>query len=268
MANIAFEGNVDINDTYLFQSPTTKSNTVIIATFSPSAGVSSPATFHPYASYEIRVQNTAAIADNIVFQFSFSVPDAYGRQSMQMLKQTAVGQPLATQFGVAPLSAITTQVVAFGPTGTKLAVKGGGMVMAGLFDDPFFFDSLAFNKFVALAQSGATLSERVAPFYPPNIPNNFFGNFNVTAIVLEIPSTLLQSSKGNTKFGYLGADTRQRRADRPRGAAGGQHRRDPHAVQERLQRGNPVHRLGPVHPGDDPGHHPALRRHPRTTPSA
>ncbi len=203
MANIAFEGNVDINDTYLFPSPSNKENTVIIVTFSPSAGVSSPATFHALASYEIHVQNTSAIADNIIFQFSFSEPDEFGRQNFQMLKQTAAnGEAIVSQFGVAPPSAITTQVVAFGPTGTKMAVKGGGTVMAGLFDDPFFFDSLAFNKFVALAQSGATLSQRVAPFFPPNIPNNFFGNFNVTAIVLEVPTVSLQSGPKNTKFGY------------------------------------------------------------------
>ena len=62
-----FEGNVDINDVYLFQSPTTRTNTVMIVTLSPAAGVVGPATFASLiAYYEIHVQNTAAFADNIV----------------------------------------------------------------------------------------------------------------------------------------------------------------------------------------------------------
>lgn len=202
MANIAFEGNIDLNDTYLFPSPKNKNNTVIITTFSPSAGVSSPPYFHPYVVYEIRIQNTAQLADNFAFQFTFSEPDSYGRQTMQMVKQSAKGQPLATATTVAPPSAIVNQVVAYGATGHVLPIKGGGKIMAGLFDDPFFFDSLAFNKFVANAHAGIPLPQRAAPFFPPNIPNNFFGNFNVIAMVIELPNSALQSSPGNTKFGY------------------------------------------------------------------
>ena len=202
MANIAFEGNIDINDVYLFQSPTTKnSNTVIIVTLSPAAGVVGPATFHPYCTYEIRVQNTAALADNLVFQFTFSPPDAFGRQNFQLLKQSAKGQPLATQTTLAPASAIVNQRLAFGPTGRPLAVKGGGKVMCGLFDDPFFFDLNAFNKFVALAQGGASLANRVAPFMAPNFPSNFFGNFNVLGIVLEVPTMSLLSGANVPKLG-------------------------------------------------------------------
>ncbi len=200
MANIAFEGNVDINDVYLFESPTAKDRTVIIVTLSPAAGVVGPGTFHSLASYEIRIQNTSAIADNMALMFSFSKPDAYGRQNFQLVKQTAKGMPLATQTSVAPASAIQNQVLAYGTTGQTLAVAGGGKVTAGLFDDPFFFDLNAFNSFVALANEGATLSQRVAPFKSPNLPNDFFANFNVLAVVLELPTETL-TSKGSSKLG-------------------------------------------------------------------
>jgi Domain of unknown function (DUF4331) len=200
MANIAFEGNIDINDVYLFQSPTAKGQTVIIVTLSPAAGLIGPATFHPLCSYEVRVQNTAALADNFMLQFTFSQPDAFGRQNFQLLKQSAKGQPLVTQTSLAPASAIQNQLLAFGPTGRPLAVNGGGRVMAGMFDDPFFFDLNAFNNFVTLAKSGASLSQRVAPFMPPNFPSNFFGNFNVLALVLELPTSSLLSSPGNPKL--------------------------------------------------------------------
>jgi hypothetical protein len=193
-------GNVDINDVFIFSSPSVADRTVIIVTLSPAAGVVGPATFSPNAVYEIRVQNTPAIADNMVLQFTFSRPDSFGRQTFQLVKQTAKGMPLATQTSVAPASAIQNQLLAIGTTGQTASVAGGGKVTAGLFDDPFWFDLNAFNAFVALANEGASLSARVAPFKAPNFPNNFFANFNVIALVLELPTESL-TSKGDTKLG-------------------------------------------------------------------
>ncbi len=201
MANISFEGNIDINDVYLFQSPTTKTNTVIIVTLSPAAGLVGPSTFHQYCSYEIRVQNTAALADNFIFQLSFSAPDAFGRQNFQLLKQSSTAGPLATQTTLAPMSSIVNEALAFGPTGQPVAVKGGGKIMAGLFDDPFFFDLNAFNSFVTMAEDGVPLPQRFAPFKAPNFPSNFFGNFNVLGVVLEVPTASLLSSKSDPKLG-------------------------------------------------------------------
>jgi hypothetical protein len=200
MANVTTLGNVDINDVFIFESPTVKDRTVIIVTMSPAAGVVGPATFSPGAVYEIRVQNTPALADNMVLQFTFSRPDSFGRQTFQLVKQTAKGMPLATQTSVAPPSAIQNQVLAIGTTGQTAVVAGGGKVTAGLFDDPFWFDLNAFNAFVALANEGASLSQRVAPFYPPNFPNNFFANFNVIAVVVELPTQSLTSNR-STKLG-------------------------------------------------------------------
>jgi hypothetical protein len=92
-------------------------------------------------------------------------------------------------------------MIAKGVTGRTANIKGGGQVTAGIFDDPFFFDLLAFLKFEAAVQAGAPLGDRVAPFLPPNLPNNFFANFNALAIVLEIPRVKLQSSRSNTHIG-------------------------------------------------------------------
>ena len=200
MANTSTLGNVDINDVYLFQSPSVADRTVLIVTLSPAAGVIGPSTFAPGAVYEVRVQNTSSLADNFALQFTFSQPDAFGRQNYQLVRQTAKGQPLATSSSVAPPSAIQNELLAFGVTGQSLTVKGGGRVTAGLFDDPFFFDLNAFNDFVALAKAGASPPVRLSPFMPPNVPSNFFGTFNVIAMVLELPTESL-TSKGSTKLG-------------------------------------------------------------------
>src|SRR6058998_3605718 len=68
-------------------------------------------------------------------------------------------------------------VLARGQTGATISVKGGGSLRAGLFDDPFFFDLLAFRNGLAFCAGGKG--------------TNFFAGFNAMAIVLEIPSSQL-----------------------------------------------------------------------------
>jgi hypothetical protein len=178
-------GAIDLNDLYVFVSPATSSNTVfVLSTGGAGVGILSPPFFLPGAVYEFRVSNDGdPTTDEIVYQFVFSNPDQFLRQSYTVVQQNA-------RTGA-------SSVLASGVTGKAVTTRGGVKVQAGLFDDPFFFDSLAFNKFKALAAEGAPLAQRIAPFLPPNIPNDFFGNFNVLAIVFEIPSLQLQSSRSN-----------------------------------------------------------------------
>ncbi len=179
-------GALDLNDLYMFQSPTNRKNTVMILTCSPGAGVVCPGVFMPGAFYDFNVVNTGGLKANLVIRTVFSDPDTVGRQNYQTM--------LVRDSGM-------VQLLARGTTGKTIRVSGGGQITAGLFDDPFFFDSLAFMKFVAAVQAGKGLSDRVAPFLPPSVPNNFFANFNTLAIVLEVPSARLQASRAKTKIG-------------------------------------------------------------------
>lgn len=155
-----------------------------LTTGGAGVGVLSPPVFFPGAIYEFRVSNDGDnTTDELLIRFVFSDPDPFLRQ-----RYTAYATDVHTG---------STQVVASGTTGRTSQIAGGGQVTAGLFDDPFFFDVLAFNKFRTAVQEGKPLADRVAPFLPPSIPNNFFGNFNVLAIVVEVHRTRLQSSKGN-----------------------------------------------------------------------
>jgi hypothetical protein len=73
-------------------------------------------------------------------------------------------------------------VLGSGNTGTDIAIKGGGTLRAGRFDDPFFFDLDAFHNGLA--------------FCPGGVGTNFFAGLNVTAIVLELPSSMLGGNIG------------------------------------------------------------------------
>jgi hypothetical protein len=177
-------GGLDLNDLYVFTSPANPDNTVMIMTLGGAAvGIIAPPFFFPGAIYEFRISNDGnPTTDELVVQVVFSSPDQFLRQSY-----VVVGLDLDTG---------RSQFLAQGVTGKQVNLIGGGKVQAGLFDDPFFFDLLAFNKFKAAAEAGAPLAQRVAPFLPPNIPNNFFANFNVLAIVVETSRHRLQAGFG------------------------------------------------------------------------
>lgn len=184
---------LDINDVYVFPSPANPNNTVIIVTVGGAAvGVVGAPIFFPDAVYEVRISNDGnPLTDELVVRAAFSTPNAALQQSFVITASDAGSGQGA--------------VLAQGVTGRNrdTQLRGGGKVRAGIFDDPFFFDLIAFNKFKAVVETGvppgtpAPVADRVAPFLPPNFPNNFFGNFNVLAIVVEVPRMRLQSSRNN-----------------------------------------------------------------------
>jgi hypothetical protein len=69
------------------------------------------------------------------------------------------------------------KVLAKGKTGRTISIPGGGKLTAGVFDDPFFFD---LNAFLAV------------DFCNPG--TDFFEGLNISAIVLEVPSSWLGSN--------------------------------------------------------------------------
>lgn len=186
MANPAGLGNLDINDVYIFQGANPK-NTVLIMTLSPAAGILGPASFSTIGAYEFKIVNDGSTAEHMTIRFNFGAPDGTGHQAYQFAAISAAGQVL---------------LAGGGTTGRTTKLRDGVMARPDLYDDPFFFDLNAFNRFKARALAGDpnAASEFLARGVK-NIPQNFFGGFNVMAIVVEVPSVLLQSSKADTKIG-------------------------------------------------------------------
>lgn len=151
------DGRRDINDLYVFQSPTTPSNTVLIMTVSPAAGLLNPTVFAPKADYRFLVDNNSNSVEDIVFTVRFA-----GQRAPQRMQVTGRGPGL--------------RLSARGAVGQQLSLAGGGTVQAGLFDDPFFFDVIAFRKGLAFTDPGV----------------DFFRGLNTLAIVLEVPTSILQ----------------------------------------------------------------------------
>lgn len=153
---VAGFGQADINDLFVFQSPTDAENTVLILTVNPAAGVLSPTTFGENVQYDIRIDsNGDAVADT-----TFSTTFTNNADGSQNFAVTLDGEAYAA-----------------GTTGARSTSLSGGEVTAGLFEDPFFFDLNGFND--GFAFTG----------------DDFFAGLDVSAIVLEIPSIELGAAQ-------------------------------------------------------------------------
>ncbi len=150
---------LDINDVYVFQSPGNANNVVFIVTLSPAAGVIGETTFHPTAFYEIKIDTNANALENLTYRITFSKADSEGAQQLAVRRLPAGGK---------------STIIASGKTGQTLPVHGGGQFLAGLFDDPFFFDLDAFR-----GVNGRSFCDGQEV--------NFFLGFNTLALVLEVP---------------------------------------------------------------------------------
>jgi hypothetical protein len=156
------DGQLDINDVYAFQSPAKATNSVLIMTTTPLAGVQNPATFSSTGAYEIKVDTNGDAKEDITYTFTFSAPNAAGAQTVTVKSgSTTLGS---------------------GSTGTAVSLSNGGTATAGTYDDPFFFDLAAFKNNLA--------------FCPGGVGTNFFSGLNVNAIVLEVPSSTLGTKIG------------------------------------------------------------------------
>jgi len=163
---------LDITDVYVFQSPTNPDNTVLIMNVNPLAGVLNDGTFRPgNALYAFKIDNNGDAKEDVTFRIKFSRPDASLVQRVTVARDGGVDNDL---------DGAMRNPIAKGKTDQDIAIPGGGTLRAGVMDDPFFFD---LDGFLALdfCATGETRP-------------NFFARLNVSAIVLEVPSSWLGSN--------------------------------------------------------------------------
>ena len=155
---------LDITDVYAFQSPSNPENTVLVMGVNPLAGDLNDGKFHPGAVYEFRIDSDGDAIENLTYRVTFAALKGSMEQSVTLRSIPGKGGG-------------GSSVLASGQTGQTISIPGGGSLRAGVFDDPFFFD---LNAFLAV------------DFCNPG--DNFFAGLNISAIVLEVPSTWLGST--------------------------------------------------------------------------
>src|SRR6266496_5270600 len=102
------DGRLDITDVYAFQSPSNPANTVLIMNVDPVAGVLSPTTFNPDASYDIKIDTNGDAKEDITYIITFSAV-SNGTQNVTLRRVPASG---------------SSAVLARGQTGANIPVSG------------------------------------------------------------------------------------------------------------------------------------------------
>jgi len=152
---------LDITDVYAFQSPSNSNNTVLVMGVNPLEGVLNDGTFRSGASYEFKIDSDGDAKEDLTYKVTFSAPNGSLQQGVTLRRIPALGGG---------------SLLAKGQTGGNISIPGGGWLRTGVFDDPFFFDLNAFLS-VNFCNPGT----------------NFFQGLNISAIVLEMPSSWLGS---------------------------------------------------------------------------
>jgi hypothetical protein len=174
---------LDITDVYAFQSPNNSNNTVLVMGVNPLAGALNDGTFRDGASYEFKIDSDGDAKEDLTYKVTFSAPDGSLQQGVTLRKIPAQGGG---------------SLLAQGQTGNNISIPGGGWIRAEVFDDPFFFD---LNAFLSVN------------FCDPG--TNFFQGLNISAIVLEVPSSWLGSSNVGVWARTVLNDTQIDRMGRP-----------------------------------------------------
>ncbi len=163
--------NIDITDVYAFHPGSAGqdlSKVVFVLNVNPLTRPGLAPMFSTEARYNLKVDtNGDAIAD-IVYRFTFGPADDDGSQEVTVMRLRGADARSMDGHGV---------VAARGMTEDIIRGIGNSRLFAGLRDDPFFFDLLAFRG--------------LHPFCDPELTADTFAGFNVKSIVWQVPTDSL-----------------------------------------------------------------------------
>lgn len=159
----------DIADLYVFHDT---DKVTMIVTFGGPAATSLPARYDPDVLFGLNVSNRAPrTTANVAITFQFGTPPG------------SPDGPYGIRVRGAP--GVSGDIVG---SVERTLEKDGVKVYAGLFDDPFFFDSQGLRE----SRETGTLRFRN--------DRDFFGSQNITAVVIEIPRDRLENGANVLDF--------------------------------------------------------------------
>ncbi len=173
------DAGADIADVYTFESPTNPNNVVLAMTlhgFIPpeESGIS---IFDPRVLYQFKIDNDGDAVEDLVIQAFVTGGRRQRAHIIGPARPRVTGTEARLVFGRRVSVPVSRTSRAF------VREDDGVRAFAGVRDDPFFFDVGQFNAILA-GQAGS--------FDDPGFDG--FGGFNVYAIVVEFPKSLLGGS--------------------------------------------------------------------------
>jgi CSLREA domain-containing protein len=209
--NVPLNGRSNLNDVYVFRSPADPQpplpdapnfgNTVLTVTVSPFAGALTPISFDPRMTLDLNVVNTTGhLTPDFTFQVTFAPPTPAGQTFNQVVTLRLIQGNTTTT--IAQYTYVGSQTIPPAFLANNITFPGDaiatGKFIAGVFDDPSFFDAQGYAQFARTPSSAATPFPRPAPANPaaplPTDAKNFYHNANILALVLEVPTTKLTTA--------------------------------------------------------------------------
>lgn len=159
------DGRLDIADLYAFKDG---NSTALIQTVNPLTAPGANPGFDTDTSYEFVVDQDGDAKADKTYKATFGPQQPSGEQWVTLRATPAGGG----------------SVIAEGWTGTDIPVEGGGLLRVDQFDDPFFFDLLAF-----LGAGERTFCD--------GMESDTLAGTNVSGIVLKVPSSSVTGGDPN-----------------------------------------------------------------------
>ena len=171
---------INVCDFYLFRGR--PGSTVMAMTVNPNAGQSAPDTFRDEGLYAFRFDLDGDAREELSFKVRFGAVLHADDQDPAHVQSFEVRRAS----GPAAAGGADGELIVAARTGRVVEARMGVKVFAGLAPDLFAGDAVALGEFrTAFYEKGM--------FHPEAFQNrkNFFGGRNVTAIVLEVPTSLI-----------------------------------------------------------------------------
>ena len=169
---------INVCDFYLFRGR--PGTTVMALTVNSNAGVGAPDTFRDEGLYAFRFDTNHDLREDVTFKVQFGVP-SHGDGGEHV--QTFV---VRRATGADALKGAAGELIISGNTGSVVKANQGCLAYAGLAPDLFATNGVGFGAFRKALWS----ENRFAPESFQNGQSFFAGN-NISAIVLELPSSLI-----------------------------------------------------------------------------
>ena len=174
---------LNVCDFYLFRGR--PGTTVMAMTVNPNAGVSSPDTFRDEGLYAFRFDLDGDAREEVAFKVRFDAPGHSEGDTHRHVQTFEVRHALGADATHGPDGAL----IVSGRTGETVEGAGDIKVFAGLAPDLFCGDAKALHAFQAAYKDGRFDLSGFAH------GENAMAGRNVTAIVLEVPATLIGTGR-------------------------------------------------------------------------
>lgn len=199
----AGDPGADLADVFAFLDPNDNSKVVLaldVEGFVVPSELLNLSFFAPEVTYRFEIENTGDAAPDQTIDITFS------EQTSRSQPQTATIKLPNGRVFTAPTTVQTLSATA-NPFVVTTDAASGASFFAGLTDDPFYFDIVGFNRFVASVLAGSpdpTTLQR---------GRDSFAGYNIHMIALELPAAQLRGPAGNI-IGVNGVTLRAKQTHR------------------------------------------------------